>query len=654
MSHTIKLLRNPHFWIILVIFLICIVLHYPQQAPFLKELGLSSLFGLSRHAIERILFLFPIIYAGFAFGVRGGAVTLVAALAAMLPRVIFISPHPMDALFEVCAVIAAGALANWWLEARRREIGRREQALLKLEALRHELESHMKLIQESEEGLSVLHTISTAVNRSLDLEEVANAAADKVMEVMDIDGVLLFVLEEGAEELELKGYRGVSEEFARGAGRLKLREGFNRWLAQTGEPLFVEDSPLASALSQEGVIVKGIESIFIVPLKSRDKAVGALCTIMRRPKQLTSEEKELLALIATELGIAIEKAYLYRESRLAMRRFRELFENAHDAMWVHDAEGNIVDANRACEKLTGYAPEELIGMNVTRFLNEKSLSLAREVRRRLLSGEGIEQPYEQRMIRKDGAESIIMLATSVLGDKEIPQAFQNIARDITEERRLQENLRLYTSQISKAHEEERNRIARELHDDTIQTMVAVSRDLDSLISKDSGIPRERLKHLEELQKAIDESLIRTRRFIQDLRPPTLEYLGLFPALRELVAQMQEQPSIEVNLKTKGSERHFTPEEKLLIYRIIQEALRNIWKHSEATKAEVVIKLGEERNTVTINDNGKGFNAEESLGFLETGKLGLAGMKERAHLLGGTLTIHSKLDSGTTIILDILR
>ena len=181
-------------------------------------------------------------------------------------------------------------------------------------------------------------------------------------------------------------------------------------------------------------------------------------------------------------------------------------------------------------------------------------------------------------------------------------------------------------------------------------MAAVSRRLDTLISKE-GIPKNLLKLLEELQRDIDESLMRTRRLTQDLRPPTLEYLGLLPALRELVTQLQEQSSIKINLKTKG-DRRFTLENELLIYRIVQEALRNMWKHSEAARAEVVVELSEDGTTITISDNGKGFNADESLGFLKTGKLGLAGMKERAYLLGGTLSIHSKPNSGTKVILDI--
>lgn len=652
MSHSAKLLRNPHFWIILVIFLVCIILHYPQQVPFLRELGLSSIFGLSRHAIERIFFLFPIVYAGLVFGIRGGVVTLVAAFAAMLPRVIFVSAYPADAWFETCTVIAAGGLANWWLEAHRRETGRREQALLKLDAVRRELQSYIQVIKESEKRLSALHAIATAVNRSLVLDEVADAAADKIMELIDIDAVLLFVLEEGAEELELKAYRGVSEEFARGVDRLRLGEGLNGWVAQTGEPLFIEDSLLDPRLSREVVSQEGIRSQFIVPLKSGDRVVGTLCIAERRLRQLALEKKELLSLIGIELGVAVEKARLYEGSQLAMRRFQELFEKAHDAIWVQDLEGKITAANQAGAILTGYDLDELIGRDVTQFLTPQGLDLAREIRQKLLLGETMRQPYEQRIIKRDGKEAILMLTTSLLGEKGMPLAFQHICRDITQERQLQEGLRLYIQQITRAYEEERSRIARELHDETVQAMVAISHRLDSLASGGKAIPEEVLRFLEDLRRDVDATLAGIRRFTQDLRPPTLEYLGLFPALRELVSQVGKEFGLDANLKVNGIEQRFAKDEELLIYRIVQEALRNVWRHSEATKADVAIEFGDEKTTVTVSDNGKGFKQQEGLDLARTGKLGLIGMAERARLLGGALTIRSKLNSGTTIILDI--
>jgi len=650
--HSIKFLRNPHIWGILIIFFICVILHYPQQMPFLEDIGLTSLLGLSRHAVERFLFLVPIVYAGLIFGLKGGIISLVAASAAMLPRVFLISLYLSDALFETCAIVIIGGLGNWWLESYRRQSGRREQALLKLEAARRDLQFYIQIIKESEKHFSALYAIDTAINQSLVLEEVLEAAVSKIEEIMNIDAIMLFFLNEEVGQLELKACRGISKEFAAGVAKLKIGEGFNGWVVQTGKPYLVEDSTLDPRLSLEVVKREGIKSQFIVPLKSRDKVIGTLCAAVHTVKQFTSEEKELLALIGIELGVAAQKAHFFQESQRIGKRFQEIFEKAHDAIWIQNLQGKIIAANQASSRLTGYELEELIGQEVSQFLTPQGLELAREVQRILLSGSEMQQPYEQRIVRRDGKEVILLLTTSLLGDEGMPSAFQHIARDITEERRLQENLRLYADQISKACEEERKRIARELHDDTIQAIVAVSRRLDSLTSKD-GIPKELLKALGELQIDIDESLIRTRRLTQDLRPPTLEYLGLLPALRELVTQLQEQSSIlKINLRTEGSDRHFASENELLIYRIVQEALRNIWKHSEATKAEVVIEFDEDRTTVIISDNGKGFNADESLGFLKTGKLGLAGMKERAYLLGGTLNIHSKLNSGTEVILDV--
>lgn len=524
MKPSIRLLRNPHFWGIVAIFAINLILHYPTLWPVFGRAELTSLFGLQRHAIERILFLVPIVYAAFAFGIKSGIICLIAVFAAMLPRVVLFSVHPRDALFETCLVVAIGVLINWWLEERRRETGRREQALLKLEVARRELQSHIQVIRENERRLSALHSISATVNQSLALEEVLDIATNKVEEVMDIDMVFIFLVDDEAGRLDLRASRGASEELAAGVTGLRIGEGFNGWVAQTGQACFAEDVSQDPRLSREVVRREGIKSVFIVPLKSKGKLVGTLCVATRTPKRFTPGEKELLTLIGIELGVAAEKASFLQE------------------------------------------------------------------------------------------------------------------------------LQLYADQISRAHEEERKRIARELHDDTIQIMVAISRNVDNFISKNSGIPRESLESLEGIQEDIDESLIRMRRFVQDLRPPTLEYLGLLPALRELVTQVQDQSGIEVHLNVEGPEQHLTPEEELLIYRIVQEAMRNMWKHSSATRSEIKVSFDAERTTVAVSDNGKGFEVTENTGFLEAGKLGLMGMRERAHLLGGTLEIISEPNEGTKVIL----
>ena len=190
-----------------------------------------------------------------------------------------------------------------------------------------------------------------------------------------------------------------------------------------------------------------------------------------------------------------------------------------------------------------------------------------------------------------------------------------------------------------------------MHDDSIQALVVLSQQVDDIIT--NGAKSSRIEsRLEKIRKAIDEILNGMRRFTQDLRPPTLDYLGLLPALRELVSNLQQQSGIESRLHLTGEEHHFTPEDELIVYRIVQEALSNIWRHSEAKRAEVTVNFKKSKTTVEISDDGKGFEIGDDLQFVKAGKIGLAGMQERADLLDGKLSIQSKPGNGTTVSLDI--
>ena len=149
---------------------------------------------------------------------------------------------------------------------------------------------------------------------------------------------------------------------------------------------------------------------------------------------------------------------------------------------LQDLDGKILDANQAMADFTGYRRERLIGGDVIRSLSPEALELAREVRRKLLAGINVEQPYEQKITRRDGTEATIMLTTSLIKEEGKPVVFQHISRDVTREKKLAENLRLYAQQITRTQEDERKRIARELHDDSIQSLIILSRGIDELIS----------------------------------------------------------------------------------------------------------------------------------------------------------------------------
>jgi two-component system sensor histidine kinase DegS len=226
--------------------------------------------------------------------------------------------------------------------------------------------------------------------------------------------------------------------------------------------------------------------------------------------------------------------------------------------------------------------------------------------------------------------------------------------DATERKRAEENLRQHLQQITRAQEEERKRIARELHDDTSQVLSSLSRQLDNFIRKKHGFSSNEVLFLKDLQTQLNRGLQSMQRFVQDLRPSLLDDLGLIPAVRSLVKSLQDSDGIDAELKVLGGEKRFPPEVELLLFRIVQEALNNIRRHAKASEAQVVMDLDEDEIKVIITDNGQGFELQGRLDDLpRSGKLGLAGMRERARLLGGTLEVKSTPGKGTTLTIVVL-
>ena len=648
--------RRPAFWIIAISLVLITILQYYEAIDYPKFLSdMLETLGISRDSFERILYLAPIIWSGFLFGLRGVLATSLAALACMLPGTLFTSDRTVDNVFEAVAVFVLGDVVALSFKSLRDERDRRRQ----LEEAEKRLQAQLQVIKENEKRLAALNQTAAILSQSLELGDVLNMAAENVIDVMRTEIALISLVEESGLELVLAAHRGVSKDLIGLISRVKLGEAFDGKVDEKGELLLKEDGfkdfdPARRALTEEG-----IKSLLVVPMKSKGSVVGTLSVASHSRRQFPKDDVELLTAIANQVGVAIENARLYDKERLATQRlaasersYRGLFENAHDAIWVHDLQGNYTVANEASERVTGYSVEELNKMNVMDFLSEKGLDLAREVRRKLLANEPLEQPYEQRMTRRDGTEAILKVTTSlVVGDGKVT-GFHHIARDVTEEMRLRENLDLYLSQVTKAQEEERKRIARELHDETIQALVVLSRQLEDAASS-RGLPEDKRLLLESLRQQTTSIMDGVRRMTQDLRPSTLDRLGLLPGLEWLANDMSRYSGIVTKVNVTGQGRRLPPDVELMLFRIAQEALRNVWRHSQATEAAVTAEFYDKRVVVTIKDNGKGFRVPDTEGDLaRDGKLGLTGKHERARLVGGSVTFHSEPGKGTTIVMEV--
>ncbi len=627
-----SLILSPKVWLVAIIFVAVTVVHhysftYPVSfADFLIKLGLSP------STFERTLYLIPIVLASFMFWGWEGLAVALAALVCMLPVAFRAARPPVGVLIEIGVVTVLGCLVA-----------------LGVRWFRMESQQRLRLV--------ALNYVSNVVSQSLELEQILESSIGSILEVMDVDAVLIFLLHRETGELCLRAHRGVSDEFAAGVNGLKVGEGLNGMVALTGMPALVKDASRDPRVTKSAVRREGIHSQVVVPIKSKGKVMGTLCVAMRRQRKFLPEEIELLVAIGGQIGMAVENANLYDEQRkfieklqASEERFRQIFENAHDAIWVHDMEGNIISANEAAARLTGYDVDTLLHMNVRSFLTDEGLEIARDIRKKLLGNEPVVQPYEQKLVTKAGTEAVLKLTTNLITSDGKPVGFQHIARDVTREKRLQESLRYYLGQITKAQEEERKRIARELHDETIQALVVLARRIDEIASGDRGISEYKKILLENLRDQIESIIRDVRRLSQDLRPPALDTLGLIPALEGLASDVEKHSGIDINVKVCGAVRRFSSEVELILFRIVQEALRNVWRHSGATNAEVVVEFDTNETKITIRDNGRGFEVPDMVGdLLKDGRMGLAGMQERIQLLNGSLRIESQRGMGTTIV-----
>lgn len=220
-----------------------------------------------------------------------------------------------------------------------------------------------------------------------------------------------------------------------------------------------------------------------------------------------------------------------------------------------------------------------------------------------------------------------------------------LLRDVTEQRGFQN----YAQEIVRAQEEERQRIAHELHDVSLQSAVLICRRLDAAAEAAESGPPEQLQSVLAEARSMAESLgDELRRFSRDLRPLILEDLGLVPALRQLVNELGERCLVHCQLTVSGTARRLDAGAELTLFRVAQEALRNVERHSGASRATVRLTHGPDGATLTVSDNGTGFEVPNLTILVSARRLGLLGMQERARLVGGHCEVRSVAGSGTRV------
>lgn len=332
-----------------------------------------------------------------------------------------------------------------------------------------------------------------------------------------------------------------------------------------------------------------------------------------------------------------------RALQISETKYRGLFETAGEGVLVLDKGGRIAECNAAAGALLGKTARTLRNSLVTEALPPdvaSTLCTAVQSPDSTLNDVLLHGP--------DGKEVWVEPVCTPLGDE--GGLTQVLLRNVTEQKRRQAGLETYAAQIVKAQEEERRRMAQELHDETVQSLILLCRRLDAVEGHGVGVPpsfAEDVRGTRSLAESIAESL---RGLIGGLRPPLLDDLGLTPAVRRLVTDLSSRSPVEANLVTRGRGRRLPEETELALFRIAQEALHNVERHSDASHVMVRLNHRRDKTELVVSDDGKGFLVPVVLNDLaKENKLGLMGMQERARIVGGNLWIRSDPGEGTVIV-----
>jgi len=385
--------------------------------------------------------------------------------------------------------------------------------------------------------LHALNRISSATSGLWDLDAILNIALDTVLEIIGATRGGILLLHEQTQLLSYRVYRGLSAKYVEQV-KMRLGEGVAGRVAQTGEPLVLEDISRDPRVAYPDLVsTEGLRGFVSVPLKAKDEVVGVMNVAAHMPGQFSAEDMYLLNSIGCQLGTAIEQAKLYQRLELGRERYQTLLQHA----------------------LT-------------------------------------------------------------------------------------------------AQEEERKRIARELHDETSQALTSLTLNLQAAITKaetDGVVDADFIGKLQKIQYLTVHTQNEISKLMKELRPTLLDELGLPAAISRYAKDSLESLGTKVFTEFEGVEERLPTEVEVTLFRISQGMIGNILEHAEAKNVSISLECNASECVLDIKDDGKGFDVSKITRVDKGGRgAGLFTMKERARLVGGGCNIKSRPGKGTRIVVKV--
>ncbi len=348
----------------------------------------------------------------------------------------------------------------------------------------------------------------------------------------------------------------------------------------------------------------------------------------------------------------------YAEAALkeSEQKYSTLVEDALIGVYIIK-DGIIEFANDKFAAIYGYPKDELIGMQSLDLVHPEDRALIRNMRAKRLKGERVPSEYEIRGLKKNGDTIWVMRSLSLINFKDGP-AISGIVSDMSKRRNAElalresgKELRILSNQLLSAEEKERKRIARELHDGIGQALSAIKFSVENYLrQRGNEADHSELNSLTAVIPLTQKTIEEVRRIVKDLRPSILDDLGILATITWFCREFQNvYADIRIEREIDIQEDDIPSPLKTVIYRILQEALNNVAKHSQANLVQLSLHKSDSGIELAIQDNGQGFDLARILSLKPSQRgFGLASMRERAELSGADFEIVSSAGKGTAI------
>ncbi len=548
------------------------------------------------------------------------------------------------------------------------------------------IERLQRLSDERNQRFEALNNIAKASSASSGLDDIMGASLEIIKQAMKVDAGLICIVDPEKEEHSVVCHSGFSPELIKNIQRAKLKDDpVGLEVVRTGRPVIMErvfeDARVAEMGKREG-----IRSAISAPLKSEGEVNGILAIATHKERRFSNADQEFLDNIGDQMGLAISKVVLHQQSQLQNQELSALLSVGKvttssfdlDELLVQSLDTIIgVTSADAAEIWLKEDNEEIVmrchrGAHSDAFLEKTRFNLGEGIPgivaqsgeailvhdlpsdprflRQKVTGAGFHTFYAMPLLYNDklvGVLAIAALSAEALKEQRELGLLEGIGEWLA---LATENARLYHENQDLAILQERERIAREMHDGMAQLLgyintqtIAVKKFLSD------GRLKEATEELTKMEEIARDLYADVREGILELRTAAQSKDGFIPALREYITRYIEMFGIQVSIKesSKAKSIKLPPAMEIQLIRIIQEALTNIRKHSGATKALVSVEGDNGHLLTTITDDGHGFDMD-NLPLTKKPRFGLHTMRERAEGVGGTLKIHTAPGQGTRV------